>query len=135
MKECEQILLYAQGELEEEDNKAFETHLAVCKTCQKELAFLKRVDAALVPPAAPQSAVETIFAKTTRKKSFFAGLRWKPALAGTALLGLGIFIFLAGLQPDKTAFDAREVIAYMSENLDAEYLSFADDLAALESEF
>lgn len=135
MKMCEQLLLYAQGGLEGADKTAFETHLAACRSCQKELAFLKRVDAALVPPAAPQSAVERIFAKTTRKKPFFAGLRWKPALAGAAMLGLGIFIFLAGLQPDKTAFDAREVIAYMSENLDAEYLSFADDLAALESEF
>lgn len=135
MNGCEQILLYLQGELEGADKAAFETHLAVCQTCQKELEFLKRVDAALVPPAAPQSAVEHIFAKTTRKKSFFAGFNWKPALAGAAMLGLGIFIFLADLQPDKTAFDAREVIAYMSENLDAEYLSFADDLDALESEF
>lgn len=135
MNGCEQILLYAQGELEGADKAAFETHLDVCPACRQELAFLKRMDEALVPPAAPQSAVEHIFAKTTRKKSFFAGLRWKPALTGAAMLGLGIFIFLAGLQPDKTAFDAREVIAYMSENLDAEYLSFADDLAAWEEEF
>lgn len=135
MNECEQILLYAQGELAGEEKTRFERHLDECPRCRKELAFLNRVSVALVPPAAPQSAVEHIFAKTTRKKSFFAGFNWKPALAGAAMLGLGIFIFLADLQPDKTAFDAREVIAYMSENLDAEYLSFADDLAALESEF
>nr|QGT50707.1 hypothetical protein Elusimicrob1349_1770 [uncultured Elusimicrobia bacterium] len=135
MNGCEQILLYAQGELAGAEKAAFETHLASCPSCQKELLFLRRMDEALVPPAAPQSVVEGIFAKTTRKKSFFAGVSWKPALAGAAMLGLGIFVFLAGLQPDKTAFDAREVIAYMSENLDAEYLSFAEDLSAWEEDF
>lgn len=56
-------------------------------------------------------------------------------MAGTALLGLGIFVVLAGLHPDKTVLDAKEVIAYMSENLDEEYLAFADDLDAFEQEF
>lgn len=135
MKECEQILLYVQDELSSPEKVRFEAHLASCPACQKELAFLRKLDGALIPPAAPQSAVDKLFAKTTRKKTFFAGLSWKPALAGAAMLGLGIFIFLAGLQPDKAAFDAREVIAYMSENLDDEYLAFADDLSALEAEF
>lgn len=135
MNGCEQILLYAQGELNGAEKAAFENHLSSCPSCREELTFLKQLDAALIPPAAPQSAVERVFSQTTRKKTFFAGFRWKPALAGTALLGLGIFIFLVGLQPDKAAFDAREVIAYMSENLDDEYQSFADDLSVLESEF
>lgn len=135
MNECEQILLYAQGELAGEEKTRFERHLDECPRCRKELVFLNRVSVALVPPAAPAGAVESVLAKTARKKTFFAGLRWKPALAGTAVLGLGIFIFLAGLHPDKAAFDAREVIAYMSENLDDEYLAFADDLTALEEEF
>ena len=56
-------------------------------------------------------------------------------MAGTALLGLGLVMVLAGLQPDKTAFDASEVIAYMSENLDEEYLNFSNDLALFEQEF
>lgn len=135
MKRCEEVFLYAQGELDGADKTRFEQHLSACPSCQKELSFLRRMDEALVPPAAPQSVVDGIFAKTTRKKSFFAALYWKPALAATAMLGLGIFMFLAGLQPDKTAFDAREVIAYMSENLDAEYLSFAEDLSAWEADF
>lgn len=135
MKGCEEVFLYAQGELAGADKTRFEQHLSGCAACQRELAFFKRMDEALVPPAAPQSVVDGVFAKTTRKKTFFAGLRWKPALAATALLGLGMCMFVAGLQPDKTAFDAREVIAYMSENLDAEYLSFAEDLSALEADF
>lgn len=135
MKGCEAILLYAQGELSGIDKAQFEEHLASCPACQKELRFLKRMDEALLPPAAPQSVVDGIFTKTTRKKTFFAGLSWKPALAATAMLGLGMFIFWVGLQPDKAAFDAREVIAYMSENLDAEYLSFAEDLSAWEADF
>lgn len=135
MKECEHILLYAQGELSGTEKDRFEAHLASCHACRKELAFLRKADAVLTPFAAPQSAVDKLFAKTSRKPSFFAGLRWKPALAGAAVLGLGMLIFWAALQPDKAAFDAREIIAYMSENLDAEYQSFAEDLSALESEF
>lgn len=135
MKECDQLLLYAKGELAGPEQDRFAMHLASCRACREELSFLRKTEAALTPSSAPQSAVDKLFAKTSRKPSFFAGLRWKPALAGAAVLGLGMLIFWAGLQPDKAAFDAREVIAYMSENLDAEYQSFADDLSALESEF
>lgn len=135
MNGCERVLLYAGNELQGAEKERFEEHLKSCAACREELAFLRRADGAFVPPAAPQCVVDGLFAKTTRKKSFFAGWKWKPALAGFALAGLGIWMFLAGPQPDKAAFDAREVIAYMSENLDAEYLSFADDLTAFEEEF
>jgi len=57
MKPCEQILLYAQGELNAEDKTAFETHLKTCGACQAELKFLAKLDEGLTPPAAPQRAV------------------------------------------------------------------------------
>ncbi len=133
MKYCEDLMLYAANELDSERKAGFEKHLENCPSCRAELAWYHRVDSALEAPAAPVAIVEHLFAKTTRRKSFFAG--WKPALAGTALLGVGIFIILAGLHPDKTAFDATEVIAYMSENLDEEYLNFSNDLALFEQEF
>ena len=133
MKDCENLMLYASGELEAQNKAAFERHLQMCAACRAELALLRRTEEALAAPAAPAAVVEKLFSKTTRCKSFFAG--WKPALAGTALLGVGIFMLLAGLHPDKTAFDASEVIAYMSENLDDEYLSFSNDLDLFEQEF
>ena len=134
MKDCENLMLYASNELDGAAKAAFEQHLQTCSSCRAELALLRLTDEALAAPAAPASVVENLFAKTTRRrKSFFAG--WKPAFAGTALLGLGLLTFLAGLQPDKTAFDASEVIAYMSENLDEEYLNFSNDLALFEQEF
>ena len=133
MKYCENLMLYASDELGAAEKAGFEKHLENCPSCRTELALLRRAEESLVPAAAPEAVVERLFAKTTRKKSFFAG--WKPALAGTALLGVGIFMVLAGLHQDKTAFDATEVIAYMSENLDDEYLSFSNDLALFEQEF
>ena len=133
MKYCEDLMLYASGELDGPRKEAFRQHLQVCASCRAELKLLQRTDEALAAAAAPGSVVEELFAKTTRRKSFFAG--WKPAFAGTALLGLGLLTFLARLQPDKTAFDASEVIAYMSENLDEEYLNFSNDLALFEQEF
>lgn len=133
MKYCENLMLYASDELGAAEKAGFEKHLENCPSCRTELALLRRAEESLVPAAAPEAVVERLFAKTTRKKSFFAG--WKPALAGTALLGVGIFMVLAGLHPDKTAFDASEVIAYMSENLDDEYLSFSNDLDLFEQEF
>ncbi len=133
MKDCEKVMLYASNELDGTEKAAFEKHLQACAACRAELALLRRTEEALAAPAAPASVVDELFAKTTRRKSFFAG--WKPALAGTALLGLGLVMVLAGLQPDKTAFDASEVIAYMSENLDEEYLNFSNDLALFEQEF
>ncbi len=133
MKYCEELMQYASNELDAEQKAAFEKHLYNCPSCRMELDLLRRLDGALAAPAAPASVVEKVFAKTSRRKSFFAG--WKPALAGTALLGVGMFMVLAGLHPDKAAFDATEVIAYMSENLDEEYLNFSNDLSLFEQEF
>lgn len=135
MKYCEDLMLYASNELEGGRKAEFEKHLAQCAACRAELALIRRADESLAPAAAPAHVVDALFAKTTRRKSFFAGWNWKPALAGTALLGVGLFVVLAGLHPDKAAFDATEVIAYMSENLDEEYLNFANDLALFEQEF
>jgi anti-sigma factor RsiW len=133
MKVCEKLMLYAQGELEGTDKNRFEAHLKECTSCQEELAFVRKMDESLFAPAAPASVGEELFSKTTRKKSFLAG--WKPVFASTALLGVALFVTFIGLQPDKAAFDASEVIAYMSENLDEEYRTFAEDLAAFEEEF
>lgn len=133
MKICEKVMSYAFGEMDAAEEKVFKEHLVGCDACQKEVRFLQLQKEALLPSAAPAEIVENLFAKTTRKKSFFAGL--KPALLSTACLCMGVFVFWVGLSPDRAAFDAGEVVAYMSENLDEEYLSFAEELSAFEEEF
>ena len=148
VKESQKILLKREGKLVSEilitaakDDLAvglINRDVAIPETIEVgdllELAAPQQAsESAPVQAPAPAAVVEELFSKTTRRKSFFAG--WKPALAGTALLGAGIFMLLAGLHPDKAAFDASEVIAYMSENLDDEYLSFSNDLDLFEQEF
>lgn len=136
MKQCENLLLYTSGELPPQSREAFAAHLKTCAACRAELAFLARTQEALQAPSAPPQLVEHLFAKTTRKKSFLAGWKaWKPALAGTALVAVGVLAWWVGLQPDKGALQTQEVLAYMSEHLDEEYLTFSDDLKLFEQEF
>ncbi len=136
MKQCENLLLYTSGELPPQARKAFVAHLKNCAACREELAFLVRTEEALKAPSAPPRPVEALLAKTTRKKSFFAGWKaWKPALAGTALVAVGVLAWWVGLPPDKGALQTQEVLAYMSEHLDEEYLTFSDDLKLFEQEF
>lgn len=127
---CEQVILYANGELEGTEKTAFEAHLKTCEACQQELKFLEATQNALTAKAAPEKVINSLFAKTSRKKKWFAG--WKPVVAGICAVGLiGIMVFP---RPDKDALD-REMIAYMSENLDADYQTFESDLDLFEMYF
>lgn len=127
---CEQVILYANGELEGTEKTAFETHLKTCAACQQELKFLEATQNALTAKAAPEKVIDSLFAKTSRKKKWFAG--WKPVIAGICAVGLiGIMVFP---RPDRDTLD-REVIAYMSENLDADYQTFESDLDLFEMYF
>ena len=127
---CEQVILYANGELEGTEKAAFETHLKTCAACQQELKFLEATQNALTAKAAPEKVINSLFAKTSRKKKWFAG--WKPVVAGICAVGLiGIMVFP---RPDKGTLD-REIKAYMSENLDADYQTFESDLDLFEQYF
>lgn len=127
---CEQVILYANGELEGTEKTAFEAHLKTCEACQQELKFLEATQSALTAKTAPEKVINDLFAKTSRKKKWFAG--WKPVVAGICAVGLiGIMVFP---RPDKETLD-REVIVYMSENLDADYQTFKSDLDLFEMYF
>lgn len=132
MKPCEQVLLYAQGELNAEDKAAFETHLKTCGACQNELKFLAKVDQALAAPAAPVRVIDKLLARTTRKKSVWARFKlgWTVA-AVAACMG----VFLMTFSPARQAFDAQELVAYMSTSADDEYTSFAQELTDMEDYF
>lgn len=127
---CEQVILYANGELEGTEKTAFEAHLKTCEACQQELKFLEATQSTLTAKTAPETVINDLFAKTSRKKKWFAG--WKPVVAGICAVGLiGIMVFP---RPDKETLD-REVIVYMSENLDADYQTFKSDLDLFEMYF
>ena len=133
MKECQNILLYVSGELPTQQQTAFAAHLAACKTCQQQVAFLQKTQEALEAPSAPAQVVEHLFAKTSRRRSAWS--HWKEIVATSVLAGVCMWGFIVGLPFEKTAFDRTEVIAYMTENMDEDYLSFASDLDLMEEDF
>ena len=59
-KECENLALYFYGEMEPQQAAAFKQHLQHCKHCQQEISFMQQMQAALVPPAAPQALTERV---------------------------------------------------------------------------
>ena len=132
MNYCEQILLYAQGELNAADKKAFEAHLSTCATCQTELKFLAKLDEGLTPPAAPARMIDKLFARTTRKKSVWARLRLGWTVAALAACS-GVFLLVSSPAPQ--AFDAHDLVAYMNNSAEDEYTSFAQELNDMENYF
>lgn len=132
MNYCEQVLLYAQGELNAGEKQAFEKHLQTCEACQAEVKFLAKLDETMAPPAAPAHAVDKLFARTTRKKSAWARFKWGvTALAAASCAG----VFLVTVSPSRSAFDAHDLVAYMSTCADDEYTSFAQELTDMEDYF
>ena len=134
MKPCEQVLLYAQGELTSEEKQAFEKHLAACPACQEEVAFLKKIDEGLVIPAVPAQVVDKLFARTTRKKSVWARFN-KLAWTACGALAVATGVFLVSVSSPRP-FDAHDLVAYMSStSADDEYTSFAQELTDMENYF
>ena len=131
MKPCEQVLLYAQGELNPAEKTAFETHLKTCAACQNELGFLSKLDAVLTAPAAPQQVVDKLLARTTRKKPFWVRFKWELAGLTAAVCGAVVWTFL----PARQAFNAHELVAYMNTSAEDEYTSFAQELNDMENYF
>ena len=131
MKRCEQVLLYAQGELNPAEKTAFEAHLKTCASCQAELKFLAKLDEGLTPPAVPQRVVDKLFARTTRKKPFWARFKWELAGLTAAACAAFVWTFL----PSQEVFNAHDLVAYMNTSGDDEYSSFAQELSDMENYF
>ena len=128
---CEQVALYFYGELAEAQALAFKEHLANCSTCQREMAFLKQMQAALVPPAAPAALVD----KVLRKAKPLPWWRrvYKPAVVAVLMCGVGLGVFFGGYF-NKTDADT-DWLAYVSTDIDAEYNDFVVDFEAFETDF
>lgn len=131
-REHENAILYFYNELDEAQRRKFEAHLSACAACSAELVFLRRAQEALTAPAAPAAVVEKLFAKTTRRPSFWAG--WKPVLACAAAVCVAVIVFVAGQQPQP--FEQNQsVLAYVSNAFDEDYENFAVDLEVFEEDF
>lgn len=131
---CEQAPLYFYGELDEKQAAQFRAHLATCPACKREIAFMTQTQAALVAPAAPTEIVDRVLLKP-RPLPFWKRY-YKLALAATLLIGLGVWGFV-GLENRAPMTDDTEVgwLAYVSDDLDADYYDFMTDLDAFEAEF
>ncbi|MBR4356145.1 MAG: zf-HC2 domain-containing protein [Elusimicrobiaceae bacterium] len=133
MKPCEDVLLYAQGDLSAAQKKAFEAHLKTCPNCQEELKFLAKLNESLTPPAAPQRVVDKLFSCTTRKKSIWAQCKmmWTATAVAAVCAGVCLMTFL----PAAPAFNAHELVAYVNSNVEDEYTAFAQELTDMETYF
>lgn len=131
---CEKAVLYAAGELTADEKTAFETHLKTCASCRAEVALLNKTQEALIPPRRSRCGGGGVVCQNNPQKISFWAV-WKTVLAGTAVLGVGIFFLLATLHPDRAAFDTTEIVAYMSEHLDEDYQNFSSDLELFEEDF
>ena len=133
MKQCENILLYAQNELAAGDKAAFEAHLQDCPACQAELAFLQKLDEGLTAPAAPQRVIDKLFARTTRKKALWA--RFKLAWTAAAVVAVLAGVVAVKIHPAVQPFEAAELVAYVNDDAGDEYTVFAQELADMEAYF
>ena len=131
-KICEQVVLYFYDELDSKQRDAFAAHMASCPECQKEFAFLTRMQEALVPPAAPQAVVERVLQRPQPVP--FWHRFYKPVLGGVCVLLLGVY---AWFQFPLKAVDANTTdwVAYVSVEADEEYQNFMTEFEAFEAEF
>ncbi len=135
-RECENVTLYFYGELDQTQSAVFKAHLTRCPRCRRELELLAKTQEALFPPAAPQSVVERALLPAQAAQN--TGYLWsvlRPALAAVLLVGAGVYVFISGPKPEQWADDGRELVAYISEEADAEYNRFAADFEAFEDAF
>lgn len=96
---------YALDALDDEEERGFEQHLALCERCRKELAGLREAAASLAyvdaAPAPPPELKERILAQARsergnvvslpRRRNWTAPLAAALAVAASAAIGLGIW--------------------------------------------
>ena len=88
---------------------------------------------ALAAPAAPAELVEKVFAKTTRRKSWW--VRYKMALVGgisAVIVGVCVGV---GSYVHNASVGQAEFAAYMIQTQNDEYTLFLSDLDLFEQEF
>ena len=95
--------------------------------------FEEAISQALAAPAAPAGLVEKVFAKTTRRQSWWA--RYKMALVGgVAAVVVGVCVGV-GHFVHTPSYDKAQMVVYMSQTEQDEYTTFLSDLELFEQEF
>lgn len=93
----------------------------------------RAIGQALAAPAAPAELVEKVFAKTTRRKSWW--VRYKMALVGgVAAVIVGVCVGV-GSYVHNASLSQAEFAAYISQTQNDEYTLFLSDLDLFEQEF
>ena len=109
----EQLLLYLDNDLPEDEKLRIEIHLSTCPTCREELAYLKCIPHALkrMPQTTSPSlwgAIESRIqggSQTIWTQLEWAGKRLIPLLAAAAVLMLSVLSSFNGEDPDATLED------------------------------
>ena len=108
----EQLLLYLDNDLPEDEKRRIEAHLSTCSTCREELAYLKRIPHALkrMPQTSPGlwDAIETRIQGESQSiwtQLEWAGKRLVPLLAAAAVLMLAVLSSINGEDPNATLED------------------------------
>ena len=98
---------YLDGELSDQERRAFERHVGVCAACHEALERLRAADAAVLqlaePPDVPTGFAERVIARAARRrqqrplvvpfwKSFSPAMR--VAAAAMVMLGLGVGVLM-----------------------------------------
>ena len=117
----EQLLLYLDNDLPEDEKRRIEAHLSTCPTCREELAYLTRIPHALkrMPQAISPGlwgAIETRILEEPQSiwtQLEWAGKRLVPLLAAAAVLMLAVLSSINGEDPNATLedyFQAQESV-------------------------
>lgn len=122
MNTCNKLPLYLYNEITAEERTEFEKHLEQCTECKDSLKIFNAVQESKVLRNAPSAVINSIFEKTTRKKSFFS-YKFTLAAAACLFIGIGFFSINSRQQPGNVlAYDASrtslEEISSINSDLD-----------------
>lgn len=88
MNICNKLPLYLYNEMDIEEKKEFEEHIAQCSNCQESIKAFKTLQEEKSLLNAPDAVIESILKKTTRKRHI---MPWVFAAAACLFIGIGFF--------------------------------------------
>jgi anti-sigma factor RsiW len=129
MNACNNLPLYLYGELNAQDKKVFEEHLASCKECQENMRIFKEIKENKKVYRAPKRVIDAIFEKTTKKRTSF--IFSKSFKLGLALAACFLAVILAAPLKKDAAFNNYSY----ADNSMEEIINIDSELDEFESDF